>query len=320
MRAPAGLALLAMMSSCLPREEAITAPASRTATAAVIRKLAIDLPADIAAKLPELTEAGANLPALPLSAAPPLFALSSTQSPDDATRAIDCLTAAVYYEARSQSDDGQRAVAQVVLNRVRDRAFPSSVCGVVFQGSTRRTGCQFSFTCDGSMAFRRQPNAWAHAREIAVAALSGQVYAPVGSATFYHANYVLPYWASSFDKVATIGAHIFYRWKSGLENALAFRQPYSGAEPSLSGRTSAASEMAGGSSTYKAQELVNGVLIHRGAAPAAAVAAVSAPLTTASAALPVASGKRIKVLADMAGVRIHRGESTPPPDATTTTD
>ena len=72
------------------------------------------------------------------------------------------MTAAVYYEARSQNDDGQRAVAQVVLNRVRDRAFPDSVCGVVYQGSTRRTGCQFSFTCDGSMAFRRDPASWAH--------------------------------------------------------------------------------------------------------------------------------------------------------------
>jgi hypothetical protein len=245
-----------------------------------------------------------------------LLALSTTRSPDDAARAIECLTAAVYYEARSQNDDGQRAVAQVVLNRVRDRAFPDSVCGVVYQGSTRRTGCQFSFTCDGSMAFRRDPASWSHARDIAVSALSGQVYAPVGSATFYHANYVLPWWASSMDRIATVGAHIFYRWRGGLERALANSQNYSGLEPSVTGRTTpwpgsdGGTALAAGYAGY-AQEVDSGVVVHRGGstAPAAEAAALSAPVPVA----PLPMGKRIRVSSAMAAgnVRVHRGEGIP---------
>jgi hypothetical protein len=313
-RIPAGFGLLAMVASCLPQAGTPLPPTQRPiATVTMINRLALDLPADIAAKLPALV--GAAVPGGAISAAQPLLALSTTRSPDDAARAIDCLTAAVYYEARSQSDDGQRAVAQVVLNRVRDRAFPDSVCGVVYQGSTRRTGCQFSFTCDGSMAFRRDPASWAHARDLAVSALSGQVYAPVGSATFYHANYVLPWWASSMDKVATVGAHIFYRWRGGLEGALANSQNYSGLEPSLTGRTSpwpgsdGGSALAAGSAGYNAQEVDSGVLVHRGGAtaPAPETAALSAPVPVA----PLPMSKRIRVSAMLrsgTGVRVHRGE------------
>jgi hypothetical protein len=245
-----------------------------------------------------------------------LLALSTTRSPDDAARAIECLTAAVYYESRSQTDDGQRAVAQVVLNRVRDRAFPDSVCGVVYQGSTRRTGCQFSFTCDGSMAFRRDSASWMHARDVAVSALSGQVYAPVGSATFYHADYVLPWWASSMERVAAVGAHIFYRWRGRLEGALANSQSYSGFEPSLTGRTTAWPSSEGGTAIaatgYDAQQTVGGVVVHRGGSPAAIpeAAALSAPVPVA----PMAMGKRIRVSSGMVSsgsVRVHRGEGMP---------
>jgi len=306
-----------MAASCLPQAEAPKRSAARPiATVTMINKLALDLPADIAAKLPALVDAEAPIAAI--RAAQPLLALSATRSPDDAARAIDCLTAAVYYEARSQSDDGQRAVAQVVLNRVRDRAFPDSVCGVVYQGSTRRTGCQFSFTCDGSMAFRRDPTSWGHARDIAVAALSGQVFAPVGSATFYHANYVLPWWASSMDRVATVGAHIFYRWRGGLEGALANSQSYSGFEPSLTGRTSPWPSGDGdggvavaGASGYDNREFVAGVVIHRGGSAAPApVAALSAPVPVA----PLPMGKHIRVggmVSAGSGVRVHRGEGVP---------
>ena len=146
-------------------------------------------------------------------------------------RALDCLTSAAYYEAGNESDDGIRAVAQVVLNRVRHPAFPSSVCGVVYQGSTRSTGCQFTFTCDGSLL--RQPNAasWARSRRIAEAALSGFVFAPVGWATHYHANYVLPYWAPTLAKNAVIGAHLFYRWSGGWGRPGGFTQRYARQEP-----------------------------------------------------------------------------------------
>ena len=313
---PAGFGLLAMVASCLPQDEApLRHNARPMATVTMINRLALDLPADIAARLPALVDGAATAGAI--SAAQPLLALSTTRSPDDAARAIECLTAAVYYEARSQSDDGQRAVAQVVLNRVRDRAFPDSVCGVVYQGSMRRTGCQFSFTCDGSMAFRRDPSSWMHARDIAVSALSGQVFAPVGSATFYHADYVLPWWASSMDRVATVGAHIFYRWRGRLEGALANSQSYSGLEPSVTGRTSPWSDADGGvavagAGAYDSGEVVSGgVMVHRGGAPVPApVVALSAPVPVA----PSPMGKHIRVgggARPESGIRVHHGEGMP---------
>jgi spore germination cell wall hydrolase CwlJ-like protein len=147
------------------------------------------------------------------------------------TQALECLASAVYYEAGSESDDGERAVAQVVLNRVRHPAFPSTVCGVVYEGSTKPTGCQFTFTCDGSMYRQPDANGWKRAYRVAEAALSGSVYAPVGFATHYHANYVVPYWASTLAKNAIVGAHIFYRWAGGWGQPAAFNEAYAGREP-----------------------------------------------------------------------------------------
>ncbi|MES2121056.1 MAG: cell wall hydrolase [Pseudomonadota bacterium] len=155
-------------------------------------------------------------------------------------QATECLSSAIYYEAGSQDADGQRAVAQVVLNRVRHAAFPASVCGVVYQGSTRTTGCQFTFTCDGSLYRRPDAEGWKRAREIAEAALSGFVYQPVGLATHYHANYVVPYWASSLAKSAVVGAHIFYRWAGGWGRPAAFGKAYAGTEPSAAALRTAA--------------------------------------------------------------------------------
>lgn len=146
-------------------------------------------------------------------------------------RALDCMTAAVHYEAASETDDGMRAVAQVVLNRLRNPNFPNTVCGVVFQGSERRTGCQFSFTCDGSMARVPVPAAWARARRIASEALAGRIFAPVGWSTHYHADYVAPYWAPTLVKTAVIGVHIFYRWPQQWGAPRAFTQAYGGVEP-----------------------------------------------------------------------------------------
>ena len=163
----------------------------------------------------------------------------------DQARALDCLAKAIYYEAASESEGGQRAVAQVVLNRVAHPAYPKTVCGVVYQGSQRRTGCQFSFTCDGSMA--RKPSATHYARAISIArsALSGQVYAPVGLATHYHTTWVNPYWAPSLAHIGTIGAHRFYRWPGAASRPAAFTDVYSGGEPVPSpGRAAAASEPA----------------------------------------------------------------------------
>ncbi len=127
-------------------------------------------------------------------------------------RAADCLAAAVFYEA---GDDviGQQAVAQVVLNRVRHPAFQPSVCGVVFHGAERQTGCQFTFTCDGAMRrYRPSPAAWERARAVARLALSGFVYRPVGHATHYHTDWVVPYWSDTLDKITAVGTHLFFRW------------------------------------------------------------------------------------------------------------
>jgi len=155
-------------------------------------------------------------------------------------QALNCLASAIYYEAGNQDEDGERAVAQVVLNRVRHPAFPATVCGVVYQGSTKATGCQFTFTCDGSL--NRQPDAdgWKRALRVAEEALSGSVYGPVGWATHYHADYVMPYWASTMVKNAVIGAHLFYRWAGAWGQPAVFTQAYTGHEPNAAALRSAA--------------------------------------------------------------------------------
>jgi spore germination cell wall hydrolase CwlJ-like protein len=156
------------------------------------------------------------------------------------TQALNCLASAVYYEAGNQDENGERAVAQVVLNRVRHPAFPNSVCCVVYQGSTRPTGCQFTFTCDGSLAREPDADGWRRAWSVAEDALSGAVYAPVGWATHYHADYVVPTWASSLAKNAIVGAHIFYRWAGSWGKPAAFADAYAGREPSAAALRTAA--------------------------------------------------------------------------------
>lgn len=136
--------------------------------------------------------------------------------------ATDCLTSAVYYEAAGEGAEGERAVAQVVVNRARHPAFPPSICGVIYQGAERTTGCQFTFSCDGSLARIPAKTAWALARGIAKAALSGYVYAPVGLATHYHTNKVVPYWSSSLDFANLIKTQLFYRWKGTFGKPGAF--------------------------------------------------------------------------------------------------
>lgn len=144
--------------------------------------------------------------------------------------ATDCMTAALFYEAASEGDAGQRAVAQVVLNRLRHPAFPKSVCGVVFQGADRATGCQFTFTCDGSLARRPSEGGWNRARRIAEQALSGKVDRDVGLATHYHTQWVVPYWRTDLTKLALVGAHIFYRWQGGWGGPSAFSGRYAAEE------------------------------------------------------------------------------------------
>ena len=139
-----------------------------------------------------------------------------------------CLAQAIYYEAGFEGETGRRAVAQVVLNRVRHPAFPHSVCEVVYQ----RTGgvCQFTFACDGALARIPVPAVWERSLREAREALAGQVETSVGMATHYHADYVYPAWAPRLEKVAAIGQHLFYRWPLGWGRRKAFAAAYTGIE------------------------------------------------------------------------------------------
>ena len=166
---------------------------------------------------------------LPILAARP-FIMPPTQV-EDYARALDCLTAAIYFEAANEPSEGQQAVAQVIINRMRHPAFPKTICGVVFQGSERSTGCQFSFTCDGALTRTPSIAGWARARAVAGAALNGSVAAGVGMATHYHADFVSPYWAERLVKMRKIGAHIFYRWTGAWGLPGAFTGAHLGAEP-----------------------------------------------------------------------------------------
>lgn len=168
--------------------------------------------------------------AMPFSSTPIMasrpFDLSGSD-PLDRRRALLCMTQAVYYEAGFESLQGRRAVAQVILNRMRHPAFPKSICGVVYQGA-RDPVCQFSFVCDGSLYRPPALGAWKEAERIAAAAIDGFVEKSVGGATHYHADYVAPYWAPRLAKLTQIGAHIFYRWPGAWGSTAAFTGRYIG--------------------------------------------------------------------------------------------
>lgn len=123
----------------------------------------------------------------------------------------DCLARAVYFEARSESEMGQLAVAKVVLNRVKDPAYPKTICGVVYQGADRPNSCQFSFACDGQSDQPTSRSEWDKAKQIASRAMAGdQSINILGAATYYHADYVRPKWSYTFRRLIKIGRHIFY--------------------------------------------------------------------------------------------------------------
>ncbi len=145
----------------------------------------------------------------------------------DQRRALLCLTQAVYYEAGFEPLEGRRAVAQVVLNRMRHPAFPKSVCGVVYQRNSTPV-CQFTFVCDGSLYRRPAAASWNQAEQVARAALGGYVERSVGAATHYHADYVAPRWAPLLAKVSKLGQHIFYRWPGSWGQPAAFTGRYIG--------------------------------------------------------------------------------------------
>ncbi|MBO6730938.1 MAG: cell wall hydrolase [Maricaulis sp.] len=129
----------------------------------------------------------------------------------DQARELNCLSEAIYYEARSERQEGQLAVAQVVMNRKDHPAYPDSICGVVYQGSERRTGCQFTFTCDGSLERGARGRAWTRSQEVALHVFMGFRRDITRRATHYHTTAVDPHWNDSLVRTRRIGTHIFYR-------------------------------------------------------------------------------------------------------------
>lgn len=128
-----------------------------------------------------------------------------------------CLAEAIYYEARSESLAGQQAVAEVIANRTHSKFYPGSICGVVYQGSNLKTGCQFTFTCDGSLNRAPRGESWRQAQKIAKTVMLGQNRKMTSSATHYHTVNVLPVWSASLVETKRIGAHIFYRLPTKTE-------------------------------------------------------------------------------------------------------
>lgn len=181
------------------------------------------------------------------------------QQQQQAEPAIDarqhaCLSQAIYYEARGESQRGQVAVAEVIMNRTRSRAYPNSICGVVYQGSHRVTGCQFTFTCDGSLNHRPRGRAWERAQRVASAVMSGYTRPMTGGATHYHTHAVNPVWNSGLVETVNIGSHVFYRFPNSSERAyyqeaLARRRGAGGSRRSVdalipeAGQTDAAAEV-----------------------------------------------------------------------------
>ncbi|MDB5559196.1 MAG: cell wall hydrolase, partial [Enterovirga sp.] len=137
-------------------------------------------------------------------------------APGNLAREQRCLAEAVYFEARSESEEGQAAVAQVVLNRVRSGLYPASVCGVVYQNRHRHLACQFTFACEGKALRVADGESWDRAQRVARDVSEGRTYlSDVGGATHYHADYVRPYWAKRLKKMDVIGRHIFYQLRPG---------------------------------------------------------------------------------------------------------
>jgi hypothetical protein len=125
-----------------------------------------------------------------------------------------CLAIAIYFEARGEPIEGQQAVAQVVMNRVRSPLYPDTICGVVYQGDHRKTGCQFSFTCDRKADTPKDMTLWAQAEDIARDVTQGKVWLDdIGHSSHYHATYVNPVWKRHMNKIKQVGRHIFYRLK-----------------------------------------------------------------------------------------------------------
>jgi len=198
------------------------APADAAATPAPADAVATATPTAPAAPAAPAATTAPNVPVPPnvtaLASTGKAATTRSTGKPvaltEQRNRQLMCLAKAVYFEARGESETGQLAVAQVVLNRVAHPFYPDNICDVVFQNQQRRNKCQFSFACDGRPDRPRNQAAWAEAIKLAKKSMNGARVSAVGNATHYHATYVHPRWANGMVKQKQIGKHIFYRFRS----------------------------------------------------------------------------------------------------------
>ena len=197
------------------------------------------------------------------------------------SRDLECLTQAVYYEARGEGSDGEAAVAQVVLNRTRHPSFPKSICGVVFQGAGIG-GCQFSFACDGSVNHHVEVGAWRRAERIAARALDGFVMAEVGNATHFHVASLSPNWGPGLLKVAQVGAHVFYRFGGHAGSGSAFSGTPLPSEPVPATATGAAQPVYASLSLAPLASSVAASVANSVAAGAEMVMAATAPRASAA--------------------------------------
>jgi hypothetical protein len=209
-----------------PSQASVTISLAQSQRAALVAATSGERAIEVRAVGEQARLINASLPfsAAPVQAARPFLGAGTDL---DHRRALLCLTQAVYYEAGFEPIEGRRAVAQVVLNRLRHPAYPKSLCGVVYQRDSTPV-CQFSFVCDGSLLRAPAAGAWREAENVARAALAGYVETSVGSATHYHADYVAPRWAPMLSKVAKLGVHIFYRWPGAWGMPAAFTGRYIG--------------------------------------------------------------------------------------------
>jgi len=140
-----------------------------------------------------------------------LLTASATQPKPRGQANWQCLAEAIYFEARSEPRDGQRAVAEVILNRVESSRFPNSVCRVISQGAHKRHRCQFSYNCDGVPEYIKEPRAYNVAVKLAKEMLAAETRPLTKGATHYHATYVRPAWSRQLTRTARYGSHYFYK-------------------------------------------------------------------------------------------------------------
>ena len=194
--------------------------------APAVQKVAVARPVKPASVMPVVQTAKNDASALQLNATPASYqpgtdgfggtAISPSQAELLAQVFLqqgNCLADAMYYEARGEGRAGQLAIAEVVYNRMRSRYYPETICGVVFEGASLHTGCQFSFTCNGEMARRKSPVVWRRTQRLALQIVTGivQLQNTTAGALSFHATDVDPAWADTMDRTVQIGHHIFYR-------------------------------------------------------------------------------------------------------------